>query len=656
MDPNSLKVMAAAAAGGADPTYVEDVFSIQAYVGNATVRTITSPHCDIKTEGGFTIVKNRDSASTDWIINDTASAANKSFKLNSDDDLATNLIKGHTAADHGSVPNGFTLSSDDQVNKNGDEFIGYMFRKCPGFIDVGSYTNAATGSSKTVSHSLGSTPGMIWIKEEGSGEAYVIWHTSSATKWSNISSTAAWTSTGKFSGVSSTSFTVAGNSPGMNHGSSAGQNTYIYYVFANDVQEFGADGNQSIIKCGYYTGTGNNLIDVNLGWEPQYVVTRNISETSNFLQMDTMRGIASHGNDARLYINSQDEEVENGNHIDLTSTGFTVPSGATDSGHTVLYWAIRRPDAYVGRPATAATSVFAMDTGNNSSTIPLFDSPFPVDFALQRQVATAQAWFACNRLMNKKYVTTNTDSDQSGDISSLLWDSSIGWMAESSIGSERQSWMWKRHAGFDIVTYSGTGSDRYISHGMKQAPEMMWIKKRNASKNWYVYHKGLNGGSSPQNYSLRLNNGNKEDNDGDTLWNQTAPTATNFRVNTDNGVNNSGDDYLALLFSSVDDISDIGHYTGNGSTTGPTITTGFQPRLLIVKGTSWTNGGSWWIFDSVRGFGTVGSSIGQMSLNNDNASGAGSTLFQVSATGFSVHDDSPTVNDDGENYIYYAHA
>ena len=65
------------------------------------------------------------------------------------------------------------------------------------------------------------------------------------------------------------------------------------------------------------------------------------------------------------------------------------------------------------------------------------------------------------------------------------------------------------------------------------------------------------------------------------MWNQTAPTSTDFTVIADNMVNGAPQTYVAYLFSSVEGISKCGRYTGD--TSGLTVTTGFQPRFIIIR-------------------------------------------------------------------------
>ena len=139
-----------------------------------------------------------------------------------------------------------------------------------------------------------------------------------------------------------------------------------------------------------------------------------------------------------------------------------------------------------------------------------------------------------------------------------------------------------------------------------------------------------------------------------SYWNNKAPTATHFSVGNASETNNNGTHYLALLYASVTGISKIGNFTGNGQTgaSGPFITTGFQPRFIIVKraGTTGADSGFGWnMHDSLRGMDK------RLALNT---AGAESTndAFTLSSTGFRVKTSSASYNASGANYVYYAHA
>ena len=119
-------------------------------------------------------------------------------------------------------------------------------------------------------------------------------------------------------------------------------------------------------------------------------------------------------------------------------------------------------------------------------------------------------------------------------------------------GVDFTSWSFRKSKGFfDIVTYTGTGSNRDIAHSLGSIPGMIIVKNTSdAGESWRVYHRGM-GSGSPQNYVMYLNTENPESTEANT-WNQTAPTASTFRVGTDHAVNKNGSTYVAYIFAGGD--------------------------------------------------------------------------------------------------------
>jgi hypothetical protein len=418
--------------------------------------------------------------------------------------------------------------------------------------------------------------------------------------------------------------------------------------------KFGAEGDQNIIKCGSYKGNASsNGPEINLGWEPQWILLKRVAGgTGSWAMFDNIRGIVSGGDDPVYQPDVNDAEYTTTQYLDVTPTGFELKGNfnqSNASGDTYIYIAIRRPDGYVGKPAEAGTDVFTMDYGNARTVIPAFDSNFPVDFGLQKTVASVTDWAAVTRLMGPKELNTNdTSAEASG--SAYVWDSNLGYTAASWADSGMLSWMWKRHAGFDVITtdISLTAGDP-ISHNLGVVPEMIIGKPRDSSyagEAWNVYHKGLNGGTNPEQYRIRLNTADGESSDSAQSWYDTAPTATHFRI----GANFSSDrNPLFLLFASVEGISKVGYYSGNSSSN--TITTGFQPRFVFIKRTNDT--GSWMVHDTVRGF-TAGDDP-YLRFNSD-AAQSNFGVGTVISTGFIVSTTDSSYNESGSNYLYYAHA
>ena len=423
--------------------------------------------------------------------------------------------------------------------------------------------------------------------------------------------------------------------------------------------KFGEGGDQNLIKTGSYIGTGSATHrKIELGFEPQWIMTKRIDGgTSNWDMADMMRGTPADDSNASqngsfLWANQTWAEATDRpftNH----STGFglkNTSTGTNGSGDTYVYIAIRRPDGYVAKPVEAGTDAFTMDTGNGSSTIPTFDSGFPVDFSLNRAPATTNNWTAGARLIQGKYLETNDTQDEAA-WSPMVYDSNVGWNNYSSYNSSYQSWMWKRHAGMDVVCWTGNGSARKIPHSLSKTPEMIWVKKRLVdTSNWPVYHKGFNGGTNPEQYFCNLDETSAE-NTNSGLWNNIAPTSTHFSLGTSNSVSENTHTYIAFLFSSVTGISKVGSYTGNGGT--QTITTGFQPRFIIIKRRDST--GAWYVIDTVRGWGTGGTEDDKYLELNTSTAQADYNFGQPESNGFSFN-TSAVSNANGGKYLYYAHA
>jgi len=383
---------------------------------------------------------------------------------------------------------------------------------------------------------------------------------------------------------------------------------------------------------------------------------KNSSHSANWTIFDNMRGVFTGSNDPMLRANMSSDENSNFDQIEFTPTGFRLQgAGVNAGGQKYVYIAIRRPDGYVGKPLEVGTDAFAIDTGNSSSIIPSFDSGFPVDMAFYKYRITAAAdWLACSRLMGTKYVITNTNATETS-FQYFTWDSNVGWANESTAYATYYSWMWKRHAGFDVVTYKGDGvAGRQIPHSLNKIPEMMWVKSRDSSGNdadWQVYHKGLGASSNdPEGWNLRLNTAQAENWNNFGRWNKTVPTSTYFTLGNYDGVNKNGDNIVAMLFASVEGISKVGYY--DGQNTELTITTGFQPRFLIIKKTNATS--NWFVADTTRGWGANPDQILQLSTGD--AQFANNDFGAPTATGFTLNGNETGWNVSGGKYIYYAHA
>jgi len=218
------------------------------------------------------------------------------------------------------------------------------------------------------------------------------------------------------------------------------------------------------------------------------------------------------------------------------------------------------------------------------------------------------------------------------------------------------SWTFrKQEKFFDVLTYTGTGANRTVSHNLGSVPGCIIVKRTDpVNGDWQVYHRSL------ANTEYIVLNTTAAKATGTTRWNSTTPTSTVFSLGTDATVNASGGTYVAYLFAhdsggfgaaGTDNVITCGSYTGNGSATGPTITLGYEPQWILTKRAS-GGIGNWAIFDNLRGLPT-GSADSILYPNALDAEVSSSTI-DISSTGFQITSTATFINNNTDTYIYIA--
>jgi hypothetical protein len=228
------------------------------------------------------------------------------------------------------------------------------------------------------------------------------------------------------------------------------------------------------------------------------------------------------------------------------------------------------------------------------------------------------------------------------------WDAGTSTVTNTA-GSITASLRANPTAGFSIVTYTGTGSNATVGHGLGIAPSMAIVKVRNRSgDNWLVYHKSL---STPSTDYLLLSSTAASG----TLsgyWNG-GPTSSVLGLGNYSAINNNGDTYVAYCFAPVVGYSSFGSYTGNGaSSDGPFVFTGMRPRFVLLKRTDST--GNWVIWDAVRNAYNVANSI--LLPNSSAAEFSPDAKIDILSNGFKIRDNSSDSNVNGATYVYAAFA
>jgi len=184
---------------------------------------------------------------------------------------------------------------------------------------------------------------------------------------------------------------------------------------------------------------------------------------------------------------------------------------------------------------------------------------------------------------------------------------------------------------FDVVSYTGNGSNRTIAHNLGSVPGMIIVKTRDASYDWMVYHRSL------ANTEHLLLNTTAAKATLAAAWNSTTPTSSVFSVGTDLKVNENGTAYIAYLFahdaggfgeSGNDNVVSCGTFT-NSASGFASVNLGYEPQFILVKRTNSATVGEWQMLDTTRGF-VYGSLV---STSDDRRIYASSTAAAESAAG-----------------------
>jgi len=211
------------------------------------------------------------------------------------------------------------------------------------------------------------------------------------------------------------------------------------------------------------------------------------------------------------------------------------------------------------------------------------------------------------------------------------------------------TWNWKESAdaGFDILTYEGTGSIQTEAHNLGVKPDMIIVKNIDSSDppfNWRVYHSSLGAG-----VALKLNT-NDAIADDPGYWGDTEPTSSVFSIKDSGETNNNNQTYIAYLFAGKQGYSKFGSWIGNGTANnGAFVYTGFKPAFVLVKSAGGIT--EWFITDNKRPGYNLNYRINPNIMDAE-ATAASANYCDLLSNGFKVR-----YNDvSGEKQIYMAFA
>jgi len=243
-----------------------------------------------------------------------------------------------------------------------------------------------------------------------------------------------------------------------------------------------------------------------------------------------------------------------------------------------------------------------------------------------------------------RIVRTNGDHLNNNGDTYVSWNWKGGTNVSNTDGSITSTVSANTDAGFSIVTYTGTGANATVGHGLTVAPQMVIAKSRSVVDNWLIYAEPIGAGkyldftttSSPTSI---------------TAWNNTVPTASVFTIGTAPRVNTASSTNVAYCFHSVEGYSKIGSYTGNGNADGTFVYVGFKPALIIIKQTNAVN--NWRIIDNKRNGYNGSTKVLYPSVSNVEGAEVGADFV---SNGFKLRATTAGTNASGGTFIYMAFA
>jgi len=604
---------------------------------------------DLSTKGGLVWIKSRTSASWNHILTDTANGAGY-WKASNLTDAQAYDNRGITSFN----TNGFSIGSWGPVNSltgGVGDYVGWTFRKQPKFFDVVTYTG--TGSNTTISHLLGSVPACIMVKRTDTTGDWQVYHRSLAnTQYMVLNSTAAvatgatrWNSTTPTSTVFSVGTDATVNASG---------GTYVAYLFAHNAGGFGLTGTDNVISCGGVTANSSGDASINLGYEPQWLLTKRTDTTGNWELRDTMRGFGAFSgfvNGALLRPNTSGAEASPAGGFYLTATGFEIGNGMPPNA-TYIYIAIRRGPMKV---PTDATKVFAPVAYTGNSSTQTITTNFPVDLMLSQNRVGGDSTFI-DRLRGfgtasnaTKYLFGDLTDAEGGVTNGVLGMTNTGlnlgsWAQTNFSSQGYASWNMRRAPSFfDEVCYTEQSALYTTNHNLAALPELLIYKVRSSARDWFVLYKNPSTGLYDKNLLLNTS-------DAATTWYEPVTAITSTTIPAYNFVG-SGTTDVAYLFATCAGVSKVGSYTGNGST--QTINCGFTggARFVLIKRTDAT--GDWYTYDTARGMTTLTDPY--LRLNSTAAETATLGSVTTVSTGFAVNAAVlAAINTNAATYIFLA--
>ena len=208
-------------------------------------------------------------------------------------------------------------------------------------------------------------------------------------------------------------------------------------------------------------------------------------------------------------------------------------------------------------------------------------------------------------------------------------------------------------AGFSIIKYIGNGTSGHtIPHHLGVQPQVVICKRINQGGQWVFGSMALPN-QFEQFLELDLTGAAQTSS---LRWNDTDPSSSVFTVGSTLDTNANDINIIAYSFAEKKGFSKFGSYTGNGSTDGPFVYTGFKPAFVICK--SYSGSEQWVLYDNKRDPFNVTEQILRPNLSDAEGTESGAKMDLLS-NGFKLTGSGGGIgqtNNSGSSYIYMAFA
>ena len=661
------------------PPINSENFNTVLYTGNGSTQSITG----VGFQPDFVWVKVRSTTGSGPLADSTRGTGKAIYSNLTDADYTFPAGQGVTSFDADGFSVGDDATGNGGYNGNGKTYVAWCWKANGGTtssntdgtitstvqantkaaFSVVSYTgNAVSGA--TIGHGLGVEPDIVIVKNLNlstqSWNTYVKNVTTTNAQFLTLNTTAANGNTANprfIPGNFSSSVFSVGNDNSTNGAS--GVDTYIAYCFASVA---------GYSKFGSYTGTGVTR-SIETGFEPAFLLSKRTSSTSDWFIIDNKRNTTNPRNNF-INANTNDAEYSPTYGVNFNSNGFTfISTDLNGNGQEWIYIAFGSDASAAPALADSFANKLYTGTGSATSISGLGFSP-SLAWIKGRTNTASHQWF--DTLRGATYqISSDSTGAQTQNTQMLTSFDTDGFSLgnQSSVngsGVNYVAWNWKANpiptintdgtiqsivsanqaAGFSIISYTGNNvAGSTIGHGLSAAPEMVIIKQLDITENWVVGSDFLNGGTSPWDYVLNLNNINAESNQS-WPWNDTAPSSSVITIGNGGGINTNGGTFITYAFHSIAGFSKIGSYAGNG--TSQTVNLGFEPAWVMLRKRD--DNQDWFIFDSARD--TSNPKTLYLEANTSDAEASITSNINFTSTGLEF--TSANFNDSGKNFIYMA--